>query len=198
MIRLPDFSTSRVLVAGDVMLDSYWHGATARISPEAPVPVVQVQQQESRIGGAGNVAVNAASLGSQTSLVGLVGDDAAAVDLGELLRQHKIQAHLHSVPGGRTITKLRVISRHQQIIRLDFEDHFPAAEPASIAALFAQAAKRADAVILSDYAKGALREVQGLITKARQLGLPVIVDPKGADFERYRGATLITPNLGRV
>jgi D-beta-D-heptose 7-phosphate kinase/D-beta-D-heptose 1-phosphate adenosyltransferase len=195
MIRLPDFSTSRVLVAGDVMLDSYWHGATARISPEAPVPVVQVQQQESRIGGAGNVAVNAASLGSQTSLVGLVGDDAAAVDLGELLRQHKIQAHLHSVPGGRTITKLRVISRHQQIIRLDFEDHFPAAEPASIAALFAQAAKRADAVILSDYAKGALREVQGLITKARQLGLPVIVDPKGADFERYRGATLITPNL---
>jgi len=195
MIRLPDFSNSRVLVAGDVMLDSYWHGATARISPEAPVPVVQVQQQESRIGGAGNVAVNAASLGSQTSLVGLVGDDVAAGELGGLLRQHSIQAHLHPVPGGRTITKLRVISRHQQIIRLDFEDHFPAANPATIATLFARAAKQADAVILSDYAKGALRDVQGLITIARQLDLPVVVDPKGTDFARYRGATLITPNL---
>jgi D-beta-D-heptose 7-phosphate kinase/D-beta-D-heptose 1-phosphate adenosyltransferase len=195
MIRLPDFSTRRVLVAGDVMLDSYWHGTTARISPEAPVPVVQVQQQESRIGGAGNVAVNVASLGTQTSLVGLVGDDAAATELGELLSRHSIQAHLHPVPGGRTITKLRVISRHQQIIRLDFEDHFPAADPTSIAALFAVAAQQANAVILSDYAKGALRDVQNLITIARQFGLPVVVDPKGADFSRYCGATLITPNL---
>jgi len=195
MIRLPDFSTSRVLVAGDVMLDSYWHGVTARISPEAPVPVVQVQQQESRIGGAGNVAVNAASLGTRTSLVGLVGDDAAAAELGALLRQHSIQAHLHPVPSGRTVTKLRVISRHQQIIRLDFDDHFPAFDPAAIAALFTLAAKQADVVILSDYAKGALRDVQGLITIARQLSLPVVVDPKGTDFARYRGATLVTPNL---
>lgn len=195
MTILPDFSASRVLVAGDVMLDSYWHGATTRISPEAPVPVVQVQHQESRIGGAGNVAVNAASLGTKTGLVGLVGTDAAATELGELLRQHSIQAHLHPVPGSRTITKLRVISRHQQIIRLDFEDHFPAADPAAIDTLFATAAQQADAVILSDYAKGALRDVQGLITIARQLDLPVVVDPKGIDFARYRGATLITPNL---
>lgn len=195
MIQLPDFASSRVLITGDVMLDSYWHGATARISPEAPVPVVQVQQQESRIGGAGNVAVNAASLGAQTSLIGLVGDDAAATELRALLRQHSIQAQLHTVQGGRTITKLRVISRHQQIIRLDFDDHFPTADPAAIATLYARAAQQADAVILSDYAKGALRDVQGLIAVARQRDLPVVVDPKGTDFARYRGATLVTPNL---
>ncbi len=195
MTSLPNFSACRVLVAGDVMLDSYWHGATDRISPEAPVPVVRVQQQESRIGGAGNVAVNAASLGTQTSLVGLVGDDAAAAELGELLNQHGIRMHLHPVPGSRTITKLRVISRHQQIIRLDFEDHFPAVDPKSIATLFALAAQQTDVVILSDYAKGALRDVQGLITIARQFNVPVVVDPKGTDFARYQGATLITPNL---
>ena len=195
MIRLPDFSNSRVLVVGDLMLDSYWHGATSRISPEAPVPVVQVQQQESRIGGAGNVAVNAASLGAQTSLIGLVGDDAAATELRALLHQHRIQAQLHTVQGGRTITKLRVISRHQQLIRLDFDDYFPTADPAAITTLFARAAKQADAVILSDYAKGALSGVQGLIAIARRFGLPMVVDPKGTDFARYRGATLITPNL---
>lgn len=195
MIRLPDFSNSRVLVAGDLMLDSYWHGATSRISPEAPVPVVQVQQQESRIGGAGNVAVNAASLGAQTSLLGLVGDDVAAAELRALLHQHRIQAQLHTVQGGRTITKLRVISRHKQLIRLDFDDYFPAADPTAITTLFARAVKQADVVILSDYAKGALSDVQGLIAIARRLGLPVVVDPKGTDFARYRGATLITPNL---
>lgn len=195
MIHPPDFSAARVFVVGDVMLDSYWHGPTSRISPEAPVPVVQVHQQESRVGGAGNVAINAASLGASTRLLGLVGDDEAANQLESLLVEHGIECALQRVAGSKTITKLRVISRHQQIIRLDFEDHFPHWDPATLLDIFKQNAQAADAVILSDYAKGALRDVQPLIVAARALQLPVVVDPKGKDFEPYRGATVLTPNL---
>jgi D-beta-D-heptose 7-phosphate kinase/D-beta-D-heptose 1-phosphate adenosyltransferase len=195
MIHPPDFSSARVFVVGDVMLDSYWHGPTSRISPEAPVPIVQVHQQESRVGGAGNVAINAASLGASTRLLGLVGEDEAANQLESLLVEHGIECALQRVAGSKTITKLRVISRHQQIIRLDFEDHFPHWDPATLLEVFKRNAQAADAVILSDYAKGALRDVQPLIVAARALQLPVIVDPKGTDFEPYRGATVLTPNL---
>ena len=195
MMAIPDFASAAVLVAGDVMLDRYWTGATARISPEAPVPVVQVRQQENRVGGAGNVAVNLASLGVRTRLLGLAGDDDDARELHAMLAQHSIQPDLLRVPGSRTISKLRVLSRHQQLIRLDFEDHFPAYSGLDFLTAFQRGVTEAKVVILSDYAKGALRGVEHLISHARARGLPVIVDPKGKDFAPYRGATLLTPNL---
>jgi len=195
MMALPDFAKARVLVVGDVMLDSYWHGAATRISPEAPVPVVQVQQQEVRVGGAGNVAVNVAGLGAQVRLLGLVGNDDAATQLEKILVAHKVQPYLHRVDGSTTINKLRVISRQQQLIRLDFEDHFPTWQPDELLISFKQDAQRMDVAIFSDYAKGALRGVQALIAHARCTNLPMIVDPKGKDFEPYLGATLLTPNL---
>ncbi len=191
----PDFTRARLLVVGDVMLDSYWHGAATRISPEAPVPVVQIQQEEHRVGGAGNVALNAASLGATVHLLGLVGQDPAADELDCRLRNHGVITYLMRVPGSKTISKLRVISRHQQLIRLDFEDHFPAWQPADLLIGYTQALAHSGLVILSDYAKGLLRETVTLIQAARRLNIPVVIDPKGEDFERYREATLITPNL---
>lgn len=195
MIRLPDFSKARVLVAGDIMLDSYWHGQTKRISPEAPVPVVQIGKQDVRPGGAGNVAINLGSLGVQTTLLGLVGDDAAGSQLEKALEGYNIQTSLRRVAGSKTVTKLRVVSQHQQIIRLDFDENFPSLGNAPLLHEFRSAVKQSDVVILSDYAKGALRNVNELIAEARAAGRPVIIDPKGEDFERYRGATLLTPNL---
>lgn len=177
------------------MLDSYLHGSTSRISPEAPVPVVRVEQEEARVGGAGNVALNAAVLGARSSLLGLVGNDATADQLEALLVAHGVCCSLQRVAGSRTITKQRVLSRHQQLIRLDFEDNFPSWDAASLQTAYEALLSKADAVILSDYAKGALRHAEALIVAAREQGLPVIVDPKGTDFNRYRGATVITPNL---
>jgi rfaE bifunctional protein kinase chain/domain len=192
---VPDFSCARLLVVGDVMLDRYWHGHTSRISPEAPVPVVNVGEEESRMGGAGNVAVNAAILGARTQLLCLVGDDATADTIETMLADKGVACILQRVPGSKTITKLRVMSRHQQLIRLDFEDHFPNWDAEALQSDFSKRLADVDAVILSDYGKGVLRRVPGLIAAARKAGVPVIVDPKGTDFERYRGATLITPNL---
>ncbi|TSA22772.1 MAG: bifunctional D-glycero-beta-D-manno-heptose-7-phosphate kinase/D-glycero-beta-D-manno-heptose 1-phosphate adenylyltransferase HldE [Betaproteobacteria bacterium] len=194
-MNLPDFARARLLIVGDVMLDSYWHGATSRISPEAPVPVVRVEHEEARLGGAGNVALNAAMLGAQTQLLGLAGEDAAADQIETLLRARGVACQLQRVPGSKTITKLRVVSRHQQLIRLDFEDHFPHWDAAALLAEFEARLADVDAVILSDYAKGVLRQSAALVAAAKRAGKPVIVDPKGSDFERYRGATLITPNL---
>lgn len=194
-MKLPDFSRARVLVVGDVMLDSYWHGPTSRISPEAPVPVVRVEQEEARVGGAGNVALNAAVLGAKTQLLGLAGHDATADQVELMLAERGVACRLQRVHGSKTITKLRILSRHQQLIRLDFEDHFPNWDAAALEAEYAARLAGIDAVILSDYAKGALRQSAALVAAARRAGLPVIVDPKGTDFERYRGATLITPNL---
>jgi len=126
MLRdLPDFSKSRILVVGDVMLDSYWHGATSRISPEAPVPVVRIEQQEVRVGGAGNVALNAAKLGVSTTLLGLAGQDKEAEQIEKLLAVQGVSCHLQRVAGSKTISKLRILSKHQQLIRLDFEGGFP-------------------------------------------------------------------------
>lgn len=194
-MQLPDFSRARLLIVGDVMLDSYWHGSTSRISPEAPVPVVRVDLEEARLGGAGNVAINAAVLGAQTQLLGLAGQDATADQVEALLHARGVACQLQRVPGSRTITKLRIVSRHQQLIRLDFEDHFPQWDAAVLLAEFESRLADCDAVILSDYAKGVLRQSADLVAAARRAGKPIIVDPKGTDFERYRGATLITPNL---
>jgi len=188
-------SSARLLVVGDVMLDMYWHGSTSRISPEAPVPVVNIDSEDARVGGAGNVALNASALGAQTMLLGLAGHDAAADQLEGLLQDGLVKSRIRRINGSKTITKLRVLSRHQQLIRLDFEDHFPDWDGQSLFAEFKECLPEVDAVILSDYAKGALRRAEDLIAFARNSGKPVIVDPKGTDFERYRGATIITPNL---
>jgi D-beta-D-heptose 7-phosphate kinase/D-beta-D-heptose 1-phosphate adenosyltransferase len=193
-LKLPDFSVASVLVVGDVMLDRYWQGSTTRISPEAPVPVVKVEGDELRPGGAANVALNAAALGADVSLIGLVGEDAEAGLLAERLSTHGVSSNFVAVPGSRTITKLRILSKHQQLIRLDFEDGFNDCDGSDILRRYLQALPQTKAVVLSDYAKGVLRNTQPLIHAARKLGLAVLVDPKGADFQRYRGATLLTPN----
>lgn len=192
---LPDFSSAKVLIVGDVMLDRYWQGPSLRISPEAPVPVVKIEQEEQRIGGAGNVALNASVLGARATLLALVGDDEAASQVRNLLEQKHVRCRLQAVPGSKTITKLRVLSQHQQLIRLDFEDAFAGFNSDSLTAEFIRCLGEVDAVVLSDYAKGTLRHSQALLSIAREAKKPVIVDPKGKDFERYRGATLITPNL---
>ena len=193
-LKIPRFASARVVVVGDVMLDRYWHGLTQRISPEAPVPVVRVVEEELRPGGAANVAVNVAMLGAGVVLIGLVGTDPESEILGRRLREAGVEARLEPVRGSRTITKLRILSRHQQLIRLDFEDGFAAGDGGSVLEHYQRALAGAQAVVLSDYGKGMLRDPQLLIRAARARGVPVLVDPKGTDFERYRGATLLTPN----
>jgi rfaE bifunctional protein kinase chain/domain len=193
-ISLPDFTRGRLVIVGDVMLDRYWHGSTNRISPEAPVPVVKVEGDEFRAGGAGNVALNAATLGARTELVALVGRDEAAQRLREKLEGGQVCCRLLEAPQHPTITKLRIISRHQQLIRLDFEDNFALLESAGIEQAFEAALPGAGAVVLSDYGKGTLAQVGGMIRFARERSVPVVVDPKGTDFGRYGGATVITPN----
>ncbi len=195
MKELPDFSRSRVLIAGDVMLDRYWHGSTARISPEAPVPVVRVEADEGRPGGAGNVALNVAALGGAAGLLALTGDDEPADQLEQLLGAAGVSNRLVRAPQFPTITKLRIISRHQQLIRLDFEDGFPGLDAADLLAGFVELLSEYAVVVLSDYGKGTLSSAGPLIDAANAAGRPVLVDPKGTDFGRYRGATLITPNL---
>lgn len=194
-LSIPSFNTARVLVAGDVMLDRYWHGDTSRISPEAPVPVVRVQEAEERAGGAGNVAINIAALEADARVIGLTGDDEAADALARRLQEAGVASSFERLAGIPTITKLRVLSRHQQLIRLDFEDGFPAHESSGLLRRFEAQLPEVEVVVLSDYGKGTLDNVEQLIAAARAAGKAVLVDPKGADFQRYRGATLITPNL---
>ena len=193
--QIPVLAKARVLVAGDVMLDRYWHGPTGRISPEAPVPVVRVTDLEDRPGGAANVALNMAALGATAELVGVTGDDEAARILEERLHAAQVGCHFQKVTGLPTITKLRVISRQQQLLRLDFEEAFHDQDPQPFADKVAEQLAHCGALVLSEYAKGALRDCQALIKLARDAGVPVLVDPKGSDFSRYRGATLLTPNL---
>lgn len=195
-LSLPDFDRARVLVIGDLMLDRYWHGSTDRISPEAPVPVVHVGALEERAGGAGNVALNVTALGGASSLVGITGADLAGSELTRLLEESGVACHFRSIEGAATISKLRVISRHQQLIRLDFEDGFPGVRASDLLPLYRPLLADCGAVVLSDYAKGTLREPGPLIEAAREADRPIIVDPKGRDFAAYRGASLITPNLG--
>ncbi|PSW42331.1 bifunctional D-glycero-beta-D-manno-heptose-7-phosphate kinase/D-glycero-beta-D-manno-heptose 1-phosphate adenylyltransferase HldE [Photobacterium leiognathi] len=194
-LTLPYYNQAGVLIVGDVMLDRYWTGPTGRISPEAPVPVVKVDQIEERPGGAANVAMNIAALGGHAKLVGLTGIDEPAKALTEKLSSLNVFCDFVSLPEYPTITKLRVMSRGQQLIRLDFEEGFHNVDPAAMLVRMKQSLADVKAVILSDYAKGALEHVQSMIQLAREANVPVLIDPKGSDFERYRGATLLTPNL---
>ncbi|MBM4221415.1 MAG: hypothetical protein FJ170_05645, partial [Gammaproteobacteria bacterium] len=192
---VPDFSRVTVLVVGDVMLDDYWFGPTSRISPEALLPVVRVTRSQSRAGGAANVAINLASLGVRTTLTGIVGRDANGSTLARLLRENGVTADLIQSASQPTITKLRVLSRNQQLIRLDTEDTYPPGDVGGLPGLLERHLPKTSVCIFSDYAKGTLAEIQRLITICRQRGVAVLVDPKGSDFSRYRGASLLTPNL---
>ncbi|MFV0574042.1 MAG: bifunctional D-glycero-beta-D-manno-heptose-7-phosphate kinase/D-glycero-beta-D-manno-heptose 1-phosphate adenylyltransferase HldE [Vibrio sp.] len=192
---LPDYAQSGVLIVGDVMLDRYWYGPTGRISPEAPVPVVKIENNEERPGGAANVAMNIAALGGKAKLVGLTGEDEPAQVLNDKLSSLNVMCDFVAVPELPTITKLRVMSRGQQLIRLDFEDSFENVDSQLLLDRMDQHLPQVKSLILSDYGKGALEDVQTMIQKARAAKVPVFIDPKGTDFERYRGATLLTPNL---
>jgi D-beta-D-heptose 7-phosphate kinase/D-beta-D-heptose 1-phosphate adenosyltransferase len=194
-MQLPNYANARVLVVGDLMLDRYWHGATSRISPEAPVPVVHVKDNEQRAGGAGNVALNIAALGAKASLLGFVGQDEPAQALEALLKNAGVLCLFEAIENYPTITKLRVMSRHQQLIRLDFEDGFQAVDSDKLLHSFHAELMQSQVVVLSDYGKGTLSQVQNFIKLAKQLNKPVLVDPKGSDFSIYQHATLITPNL---
>lgn len=194
-MQLPNYSTGRVLVIGDLMLDRYWHGATSRISPEAPVPVVHVKDDEQRAGGAGNVALNIAALGGKVSVMGFVGNDEPAQSLKALLQEAGVLTLFESLENYPTITKLRVMSRHQQLIRLDFEDGFHSVDNQTLLHQYHAEMMQANAIVLSDYGKGTLNHVEQFISLATQLNKPVLIDPKGTDFSKYKHATLITPNL---
>ena len=194
-LTVPDFSTATVLTVGDLMLDKYWFGPTTRISPEAPVPVVNVAGDEARAGGAANVAINLASLGAKASIVGLIGDDTNGLHLSDLLEEAGIEVDAGIIAERPTITKLRVLSRNQQLIRLDTEDIFARSDADKLSDILARRVPEADVCILSDYAKGTLARVPDIINLCREHDVPVLVDPKGQDFTRYRGASLLTPNL---
>ncbi len=197
MSRLPAFEGARVLVVGDVMLDRYWFGDVHRISPEAPVPVLKVNRVDERPGGAANVARNIAALGAQVTLLSVVGNDEAGASLERLLSEHdNLTALLHRDNSISTIIKLRAVARHQQLLRIDFET--PPSHEVLHAALadFRAQLPLADVVILSDYGKWGLAHIAQMIRLAKEAGKRVLVDPKGDDYARYRGATLLTPNRG--
>ena len=189
---------ARVLVVGDVMLDRYWYGAVDRISPEAPVPVVRVGREEERGGGAANVALNVAALGAQATLLTVVGEDEASHKLEKLLAQTGVKTELRRDTALKTTVKLRIIGRQQQLIRLDFENTPDQEILASQTARFDELLTTHDAVLFSDYGKGGLTHVGAMIAKARALGKPVLIDPKGSDYSRYQGATVITPNRAEL
>lgn len=187
-----------MLVAGDIMLDRYWFGEVNRISPEAPVPVVRVEKCEERLGGAANVARNAAALGAQIGLLGIVGSDEAGNTVHRIVGEHGIDNYLVHDPAISTIVKLRVIGRQQQLLRIDFET------PPSNGVLrdkltqFNALLPRYDVVLLSDYAKGGLINVADMIKSAREASRMILVDPKGSDFQRYAGASVLTPNKSEL
>jgi rfaE bifunctional protein kinase chain/domain len=192
--ELPDFTRARILVVGDVMLDRYWFGDVSRISPEAPVPVVHVKRTEERPGGAANVARNITALDGAATLLAVAGNDEAAASLERLLAAERVKSSLHRDPQLSTTIKLRVIGQQQQLLRIDFE-RAPSHEVlAAKLDEYERLVDAADAVILSDYGKGGLEHVQAMIRTARAHGKPVLVDPKGDDYTRYRGATVLTPN----
>jgi len=188
------FANANILVVGDVMLDRYYYGQTSRISPEAPVPVVHVGKTEEIPGGAGNVALNVSALGAQVKLMGICGNDYEADCLQEKLKLAGVFCDFHPIPGYPTITKLRVLSQHQQLIRLDFEGLLENVDFTGFIKSYRSHLNNTQVIILSDYAKGTLQHVAELIQLARAQNIPVLIDPKGNDFTRYQGATLLTPN----
>jgi rfaE bifunctional protein kinase chain/domain len=189
---------AHVLIVGDVMLDRYWYGAVDRISPEAPVPVVRVTREEERLGGCANVAFNVVTLGAQASLLSVLGDDDNGERLSRLVAQSGIQAHWGRDAQLQTTVKLRIIGRQQQLLRADFESEPQSEVLASQSALFQTLLAQHQAVLFSDYGKGGLTHVAQMIGAARAAHLPVLIDPKGSDYSRYAGATVITPNRAEL
>jgi len=190
-----DFSQTKILVVGDVMLDQYWTGRAGRISPEAPVPVVKVADETVRGGGAANVALNVADLGAQVKLMGVIGEDSFGAQLNQVLKDAQVNADWVFSESG-TICKLRVLSHHQQLIRMDFETTVPEMAAQQLAEAVEKHVMDYDVLLISDYAKGALQFVERMIAAANQANVPVLIDPKGNDFSRYAGATLVKPNQG--
>ncbi len=191
-------ANTRILVAGDAMLDRYWFGDAERISPEAPVPVVRVSRTEDRLGGAANVARNIAGVGAQSKLLSVVGDDEPGRMIEKLLLEAGISPSLEFDPSLSTTVKLRVVARQQQMVRCDFES-----SPAEECLLRHLGTYRAlledvDAVVLSDYGKGGLSHLTNMIEAAREKNLPILIDPKGDNYDRYKGATVITPNRAEL
>ncbi len=197
-MKLPETQQVRILVAGDVMLDRYWFGDVTRISPEAPVPVVKVQRSEERPGGAANVARNIAALGAHVALLSVVGADEAGRSLAKLLSDSSIDASLLEDGQLNTTVKLRVLGRQQQLLRIDFENSPTHEVLDAKLAEYKQRLAASDVVILSDYGKGGLAHIAEMIRLAREHGKPVLVDPKGDDYARYAGASIITPNRAEL
>jgi len=193
-----NFQNTALLVVGDVMLDRYWFGDTERISPEAPVPIVAIKKVEERLGGAANVARNGASLGAKIKLLGLIGNDEAGAQVQNKLAQQGIESLLQIDETVPTIVKLRVVARQQQLIRLDFEEEPDQDSLASKFASFEETLPLVKAVIFSDYGKGALKHVARMIELCKQAGKLTLVDPKGGDYSKYAGATVITPNRSEL
>ena len=193
-ISLPDFSNINILVVGDLMLDRYWQGDTQRISPEAPVPVVLVNGFEERPGGAGNVARSITALGGQCTLMALLGQDEAAAQVEKLLLQDNVSLHSVKDQDAKTVAKLRILSRNQQLIRLDFEDQYSDQSIDKLTNNVSAEVERHNVLILSDYKKGALKNVAEIVKKANAMSTSIFVDPKGNDFEKYKNVTAITPN----
>lgn len=193
-IPLPEFKKTNILVIGDIMLDRYWSGPSTRVSPEAPVPVVKITEIEDRLGGAANVAKNLSTLGCNTTLCGVIGDDDAGNSIISLLKKHNIHNAVESKSDTQTITKLRVLSRHQQLLRLDFEEPSANTAPKTLLKNIDALIEKADVVILSDYAKGTILDAASIINTCRKKDIPIFVDPKGHNFSRYKNANFITPN----
>ena len=193
-----NWNRARILIVGDVMLDRYWFGEVNRISPEAPVPIVRVEKREERLGGAANVARNTASLGAGTALLGVTGDDEPARVIDTLLGEMGISSHLARDASISTIVKLRVIGRQQQLVRIDFEEAPTDTVLRDKLTQFNSLVAAHDVIVFSDYAKGSLVNVAEMIAAARQLGKRILVDPKGDDFSRYAGASVLTPNKSEM
>ena len=194
MLREFDFSAVRVLVIGDVMLDRYWLGSVDRVSPEAPVPVVKIGETDLRVGGAGNVAANVCGLGAKCHLVSVIGDDGPGNSINDILEQHGVNRHLHIDPQSRTTEKLRIIAKNQQLLRVDFEDTPRREVVDRCLSDYEELVGDVDVIIMSDYGKGSIQSIGSMIKLAKTMMIPVVVDPKGVDFSRYKGATIITPN----
>jgi len=193
-----NLANARVLVVGDVMLDRYWYGAVERISPEAPVPVVRITREEERNGGAANVACNVLTLGARASLLTVVGDDEASRKLEALVANTGIQTYFGRDTDLKTTVKLRVIGRQQQLLRMDFENTPKTELLASQTATFIELLPQHQAVLFSDYGKGGLAHISDMIARARAAAVPILIDPKGSDYARYQGATVITPNRAEL
>ena len=193
-VVLKTIKTAKVFVVGDIILDQYIYGETNRISPEAPVPIVKVNNSEERPGGAANVAVNVASLGINTQLLGITGNDEASERLESILAQKNVKCHFIQQDNCPTITKRRVLSQHQQLIRLDYESDKKTENSTELVKKYIKLLNSVDIIILSDYAKGGLIEVEALIKYANDKNIPILVDPKSKDFDCYKNATILTPN----